>query len=172
MNICLYFLGINEVRKCLPNLNARLGVEDQANNVKGHSGRRSFITNGLEAGIPPEIIAQSTKHKDPKTLMAYAEKSDTVLGAAGLLLSKQLNRNDDSFFGGHARNSSSSTSIDTRPPVGSIPPLLPSLLSLDSAMNSSSSSSTCSFAKSSVTTNTIVAESAEKKIYTLNFTFN
>ena len=132
-------------KRCLPNLNARLGVEDQASNVKGHSGRRSFITNSLEAGIAPEIIAESTKHKDPKTLMAYAEKSDTVLGAAGLLLSKQLNRDDDFFFGGHARNCSSPASSDT-PLVGSVAPLLPSLLSLGSAMNSSSSTSTCSFA--------------------------
>ena len=70
----ILYIGINEVRRCLPNLNERLDLCNQTENVKGHSGRRSFITNTISAGVAPELIAQSTKHKDSKTLMAYAEK--------------------------------------------------------------------------------------------------
>ena len=95
-------------------MNARLEGGMQSKNVKGHSGRRSFITNGLDAGVPPEIIAQSTKHKDPKTLMAYAEKSDSILGSAGLQLNKKLkSTNLENTFAGRSilNTSSSSTAI-------------------------------------------------------------
>ncbi len=143
------YLGINEVRKCLPNLNARLDSEMQAKNVKGHSGRRSFITNGLNSGVPPEIIAQSTKHKDPKTLMAYAEKSDAILGSAGVQLGKKMKLLDSNdCFGGHDTRASSSSSSTTTTVVGI------------------TASSVSEFGKSCSG-----GDEKEKK-YTLNFTFN
>ena len=150
-------------------MNSRLGNENVVANVKGHSGRRSFITNSLSAGVPPEIVAQSTKHKDPKTLMSYAEKSDAILGSAGLQMNKRLKPDSGDVFGGHSissiskshARSSESSFVDG----GAFSETWSSSLAL--AANSSSSSS-ASIAKQSERSE----EGSEKKSYTFNFSFH
>jgi len=39
--------------------------------LTSHTGRKSFITNGLYLGIPAEVIMQWTGHKDHRTMEAY-----------------------------------------------------------------------------------------------------
>lgn len=83
---------------------ARIGAD--TSNVTGHSGRRSLITHVLAAKVPPEIIAQTTKHKDPKTLMAYAETTDSTLAEAGLRsAAAHLKKTTATTLGGHALES-------------------------------------------------------------------
>jgi hypothetical protein len=150
------------VRKCLPNLNSLLEIENQTKNVKGHSGRRSFITNGLNAGVAPEIIAQSTKHKDSNTLMSYAEKSDLILGSAGLQLNKKLKQGNDNTFAGH---STSTSMIEKSSSSSSSSSLAVRAVGVGAAASSSSSVVNSKVANGDEDGNEI-------KNYTFNFNFN
>ena len=171
-------------------MNARLDIENQVANVKGHSGRGSFITNSLEAGVAPEIIAQSTKHKDSKTLMGYAKKSDALLGAAGLGISKRMKSDSFNTFGGHSVagkasvSSSSMSMIQAAPaPDESFQPALtsPSRAIIANIGSSSSSASISERVASSIREEVEQTSSRreqeegrikENKQIILNFTFN
>jgi hypothetical protein len=152
-----FFGGINEIRKCLPNLNGRLDNSLQSANVSGHSGRRSFATNCVNAGVDPSIIAQSTKHKSLKTLMGYVEKNDKVLGAAGLALGKKMKPDSGSTFGGHSTLGQSSSSSSS---------------AAFEKLSCSTSTNKFERSSSSRTDEEDRTDKLEEKKYILNFTFN
>ncbi|UOQ64801.1 site-specific integrase [Hymenobacter volaticus] len=44
--------------------------------LSSHTGRRTFVTQSLERGMPIEVLQKFTTHKDLKTLMRYAKVAD------------------------------------------------------------------------------------------------
>ncbi|WP_235917511.1 tyrosine-type recombinase/integrase [Hymenobacter busanensis] len=44
--------------------------------LSSHTGRRTFVTQSLERGMPPAVIMKFTGHKDIKTLMRYVKVAD------------------------------------------------------------------------------------------------
>jgi site-specific recombinase XerD len=44
--------------------------------LSSHTGRRTFVTQSLERGMPIEVVQKCTTHKDLKTLMRYVKVAD------------------------------------------------------------------------------------------------
>ena len=44
--------------------------------LSSHTGRRTFVTQSLERGMPIEVVQTHTTHKDLKSLMRYAKVAD------------------------------------------------------------------------------------------------
>jgi hypothetical protein len=63
--------------------------------VTSVTGRRTFITQSLEDGIPYEVLMKSTGHKDIKTLMRYARIDQGVVNNEFLLKKKKLTPTED-----------------------------------------------------------------------------
>jgi len=45
----------------------------QIENATNHSGRRTLASSALNAGIDSSVVAKTTKHRDPKSLLVYYE---------------------------------------------------------------------------------------------------
>lgn len=63
--------------------------------VTSVTGRRTFITQSLEDGIPYEVLMKSTGHKDIKTLMRYARIDQGVVNNEFLSKKKKLTPTED-----------------------------------------------------------------------------
>jgi hypothetical protein len=61
-------LGVNMFTKNFKLMNSLLPPELMVEKASGHSGRHTFTTAATEAGCDANLIAASTKHKDPKSL--------------------------------------------------------------------------------------------------------
>jgi len=46
--------------------------------ISSHTARRTFITQCLERGIPPEVVMGYTGHKDIRTMMIYVGITEKV----------------------------------------------------------------------------------------------
>jgi hypothetical protein len=80
-----YKLGIREMRKCVVRVNERLPEEHQLTKPTGHSGRTTLVTVAVnEGGVDPTMVAQASKHRDPKTCMGYIRPDEGTLMAAAL----------------------------------------------------------------------------------------
>ena len=67
-------------------------LELQVENPTGHSGRKTFCSVAVNNNVSALVVAQATKHKDPKTLMGYVSVSDNSLMEASLSISSAANR--------------------------------------------------------------------------------
>ena len=67
-------------------------LELQVENPTGHSGRKTFYSVVVNNNVSALVVAQATKHKDPKTLMGYVSVSDNSLMEASLSISSAANR--------------------------------------------------------------------------------
>jgi hypothetical protein len=84
-NLTTYKLGIKEMRKCINRVNARLPEESKIARPTGHSGRTTLVTVAVnEGGVDPTLVAQASKHRDPKTCMGYIRPDEGTLMAAAL----------------------------------------------------------------------------------------
>ena len=77
-----------QIGKC----NLRIPSELQVENPTGHSGGKTFCSVAVNNNVSALVVAQATKHKDPKTLMGYVSVSDNSLMEASLAISSAANR--------------------------------------------------------------------------------
>ena len=64
-----------QIGKC----NLHIPSELQVENPTGHSGRKTFCSVAVNNNVSALVVAQATKHKDPKILMEYVSLSDNSL---------------------------------------------------------------------------------------------
>jgi hypothetical protein len=79
-------LGINMLRLMLPAINEELPVELQSKNIKGHSGRHSFVSNSVNNGIDSQVVAQASKHKDVNSVKRYLKADVKALSNASIAI--------------------------------------------------------------------------------------
>jgi hypothetical protein len=78
-------VGINELRAMPQRLNLLLPVELRTKKAtKGHSGRHGLCSNAINAGVPAEQVALTSKHKNLMQLMGYVRPNASAMCAAGL----------------------------------------------------------------------------------------
>jgi hypothetical protein len=90
--------GINELRKIFADVNCRLS--DTARLKKAptrHSGRRTFVSNSMNAGAGASAVGASSKHQSMEVLNGYIEPDDgflcqasRVIGGAVLAAGNQI----------------------------------------------------------------------------------
>ena len=85
-------LGENSMREQICKCNLRIPLEPQLENPTGHSGRKTFCSVAVNDNVSALVVAQATKHKDPKTLMGYVSVSDNSLMEASLSIFSAANR--------------------------------------------------------------------------------
>ena len=85
-------LGENSMREQIGKCNLRIPLDLQVENPTGHSGRKTFCSVSVNNNVSALVVAQATKHKDPKTLMGYVSVSDNSLMEASLAISSAANR--------------------------------------------------------------------------------
>ncbi|KAJ1393854.1 hypothetical protein B484DRAFT_408063 [Ochromonadaceae sp. CCMP2298] len=84
-NLTTYKLGMKEMRKCVNRVDARLPEDNHIARPTGHSGRTTLVTVAVnEGGVDPTLVAQASKHRDPKTCMSYIRPDETTLVAAAI----------------------------------------------------------------------------------------
>lgn len=72
-------------------LNNRLPKHLRIDCPTGHSGRHTFISNAINDGVAPEIVAKASKHKDANSLQRYYhEKPITQILIALSVLGESL----------------------------------------------------------------------------------
>jgi hypothetical protein len=80
-------LGINELRKIFTVVNARLPTECQLVKApSGHSGRRTYVSNTMNAGARASSVAASSKHKSMEVLNGYIDPDDGFLCEASRIM--------------------------------------------------------------------------------------
>ncbi len=58
-------LGVNSLYGIAKYINGRLPQSSlQIERPTGHSVRHTFISNAINDGVPPEVVAKASKHKD------------------------------------------------------------------------------------------------------------
>ena len=77
-------------------LPADLRVEKPA----GHSGRRTFTSVALEEGVPAEIVAKCTKHKNVDTVMMYHKEKNKTLITPALAIAASMRQKSRNFVAG------------------------------------------------------------------------
>ncbi|KAJ1394749.1 hypothetical protein B484DRAFT_407796 [Ochromonadaceae sp. CCMP2298] len=84
-SLTTYKLGIKEMRKCVVRVNERLSEEHQLAKPTGHAGRATLVTVAVnEGGVDPTLVAQASKHRNPKTCMGYIRPDEGTLMAAAI----------------------------------------------------------------------------------------
>lgn len=99
-------------RLCNASINRRLPGEFQSEKVTGHSGRHSFTSGGINAGVSDIVMGAATKHKSMESLKRYHHSSESskvvpALKIAGSAKRRRLVRRivydddeDDEWVGG------------------------------------------------------------------------
>ena len=103
-------LGENSMRVQLAKCNARLSSSLQIENPTGHSARKTFCSVSVNNNVNALVVAQATKHKDPRTLMGYVNPTDNSLMEASLAISSAANLVQ--YNGSHFAGVSSSATDD------------------------------------------------------------
>ena len=130
-----------------------------------HSGRGTYINLALSAGVDPWSIAISTKHKNPKSLLTYADASNSSLAAGSLQAAKKLRRNNPGELCGEIVEDPCQVSTELSSECDSIATAAPSRESSNPSQqnifvkSSSSSSSSLTLMASSSKTTTVVNKS-------------
>jgi hypothetical protein len=89
-------MGEHTIRNIPARVNLRLPEELQVEGITGHSGRKSFVTNALDEGCSQAVVAQASKHKDPRMLERYHAPSKTSLLTPALAIGEGLIVDEDS----------------------------------------------------------------------------
>jgi hypothetical protein len=79
-------LGINSLRDIPKRVNDKLPEGMKVIKATGHSGRRTFVTAAIDAGVSDSIVSQSSKHKDMRMLQTYHKPSVKSLLSSGLAI--------------------------------------------------------------------------------------
>ena len=84
----IYFLtlGINGIRNAFTVLNMLLPESLQGDKITGHSGRNTLVTAAVNSGIDATVVALTSKHKDPKSIMGYIEPNVNTAMTASMAI--------------------------------------------------------------------------------------
>ena len=63
----------------------------------GHSGRASFVSGAINAGISAEVVSKVSKHKDPKSLKRYHHPDTMSLLSPALAINQTSNKIKKTF---------------------------------------------------------------------------
>ncbi|KAJ1399365.1 hypothetical protein B484DRAFT_406332 [Ochromonadaceae sp. CCMP2298] len=86
-------LGINELGKMPEIVNQRLPEEMRTERkATGHSGRHTLVSNGVNSGVIPAVVAITSKYKGVDTLLGYVKPNNAVLLATSLGIGKAMAR--------------------------------------------------------------------------------
>lgn len=107
-------IGINELKAANQRVNLRLpeGLRSEKA-MTGKTGRCSYISNGLDAGVDTTKMAISTGHKDPRSLKRYAHVSNDALASGSLEQAKRLRKDETTFAGVDLREEGAHASAST-----------------------------------------------------------
>jgi hypothetical protein len=91
-------LGINELRKIFMEVNSRLSEMVRLEKAPtGHSGRRTFVSNSMNAGEGASAVAASSKHASVDVLNGYIDadggflcEASRIMGGAVLAAGGQI----------------------------------------------------------------------------------
>eukprot|EP01034_Spumella_vulgaris_P030509 gene30509-37740_t len=64
-------LGIGKLREIMQRINQKLPESMQMDNIRGHTGRRTFVSTAINAGVDSQVVAQASHHKDVNSLKKY-----------------------------------------------------------------------------------------------------
>ena len=120
---------------------------------------------GLEAGVNPSVIAMSTKHKTPKSLLTYADASPASLAAGSLQVAKRLRRDDPNFICGESIATSENAVISSSSSSSQMISAAASTEFLGTSINQVMGLST----SSSQSTTTTTTKNVTNKSYTFHF---
>ncbi len=81
-------LGINKLREILPRINDKLPQQLQCPNIRGHSGRRTFVTTAVNNGVDSQIIAKASHHKDVNSISKYIDPDVKSIASVSLTCAK------------------------------------------------------------------------------------
>jgi hypothetical protein len=59
-------------------VNGRLPKNLQIDRPTGHSGRHTFISNAINSGVAPEVVAKASKHKDVNCVQKYFHETTST----------------------------------------------------------------------------------------------
>lgn len=71
-------LGINSLYNIPKYINGRLPVALKIDRPTGHSGRHTFISNAINSGVCPEVVAKASKHKDVNSVQKYFHETTST----------------------------------------------------------------------------------------------
>ncbi len=80
-------------------------------NIRGHTGRRTFVSTAINAGVDSQVVAQASHHKDVNSLKKYFVPDLFASSRASVACASTSMRTMD---GNSASSSSSSSSSDYR----------------------------------------------------------
>jgi integrase len=66
------------IRKAFTKVNERLPMHLRLQKPTGHTGRHTFTSAGINAGVDVNIVSLATKHKSSNALKRYAHPEDVI----------------------------------------------------------------------------------------------
>ena len=130
--------------------NVRFPMHLRVSNATGHGTRHAFCAHAVNNNVLTAFVAQTSKHRDPSTLVGYVATCDKSVMEAALAIAGAVHQvqYEDSFYAGVSYDGSdSSDSAETiAPPVRSASdnPSKRSRISADGSKLKSASSSSSS----------------------------
>jgi len=89
-------IGINTLRKCFGRVNEKLPEHLQVQKPTGHSGRKSFATNGMKATDGDSVaVALATHHREPRSLLGYIQPDLQTMAGAAVKIGQLIARDTD-----------------------------------------------------------------------------
>jgi len=86
-------MGEHTTRLIPGRINSRLPIDLQVEGITPNSGRKGFVTNALDSGCAQALVAQASKHKDPRMLERYHSSSKSSLLSPALAIGDGMSTN-------------------------------------------------------------------------------
>lgn len=99
-------IRVENIKDSIKRINLRLPEAHRLSKPTAHViGRRTHITNAVNIGVDPTVIALYSKHRDPKALKGYIDPDNSSLCWSSLSISNNLNNTiNTDYLGGHPFN--------------------------------------------------------------------
>ncbi len=96
-------LGLGSIKDSIKRVNLRLPEHLRLTKPTAHGlGRRTHITNAVNCGVDPTVVAITSKHRDPLTLKKYIDPDNSSFCRSSLAISNSINvASSSNNFGGH-----------------------------------------------------------------------
>ena len=116
-------LGLNKISEAFAFVNDLLPSEKRSEHVTGHTGRRTYATNGMKVTGDVVAMCKATKHKDINTFgKVYVEPDTTMLMKGGLALqgavSKRMREDENDENGSITDHASPRGRVDVNSKTG------------------------------------------------------